>query len=126
MVRASVISSAVVAPPRLTSASVCLVEIPARPTPYPRAKPARSISHAAEVLTRPSASGQLGGEPGIAANASSGRIGFVKNEPALTESGSPGSTTMPLPRRRESTAARTSASGARPPTGTSSARASSA
>ena len=49
----------------------------------------------------------------------------MKNEPALTESGSPGSITIPLPRRRPSTAARTSASGARPPTGTSSARASS-
>ena len=39
------------------------------------------------------------------------RIGLVKNEPALTESGSPGSITMPLPRRRPSTASRTSASG---------------
>ena len=31
--RASAISSAVVAPPRLTSASVCLVEMPTRPSP---------------------------------------------------------------------------------------------
>ena len=30
-----------VAPPRFTSASVCFVEIPARPSPYPREKPAR-------------------------------------------------------------------------------------
>ena len=54
------------------------------------------------------------------------RIGFVKNEPALTESGSAGSITMPLRRRRASTASRTSPSGALPPIGTSSARASSA
>ena len=46
--------------------------------------------------------------------------------PALTESGSSGSITMPLPRRSSSTASRTSASGALPPTGTSSRRASSA
>ena len=40
--------------PRLVSASVCLAEI-ATPagSPWPRAKPARSISHAADVLTRP-------------------------------------------------------------------------
>ena len=50
----------------------------------------------------------------------------MKNEPALTESGSAGSMTMPLRRRSPSTASRTSASGALPPTGTPSARASSA
>ena len=44
------------------------------------------------------------------------RTGLVKNEPALTESGSAASTTMPLPRRSASTASRTSASGARSPT----------
>ena len=37
----------------------------------------------------------------------------MKNEPALTVSGSEGSSTMPLPRRRSSTASRTSGSGAR-------------
>ena len=56
-------------------------------------KPARSISQAAEVLTRPSGSGHAGGRrrrPGArgarssAANASASRIGLVKNEPALT------------------------------------------
>ena len=57
---------------------------------------------------------------------SGSRIGLVKNEPALTESGSAGSITMPLPRRSASTASRTSASGAPPPTGTPSVRASSA
>ena len=50
----------------------------------------------------------------------------MKKEPALTESGSAGSMTMPLPRRSSSTASRTSASGAVPPTGTPSRRASSA
>ena len=60
--RASASSSAVVPAPRLVSASVCLEEI-AIPSglPWPRWKPARSISHAAEVLTRPSGSGKRGG-----------------------------------------------------------------
>ena len=82
-------------------------------SPWPRGKPARSISQAAEVLTRPSGSGKRGGRPcsaarsSSAANASSSRIGFVKNEPADTVSGSAGSSTMPLPRRSPSTASRT-------------------
>ena len=50
--RASATSSVVVPAPRFVSASVCFEEI-AMPSglPWPRAKPARSISHAAEVLT---------------------------------------------------------------------------
>src|SRR5262249_1783771 len=52
--------------------------------------------------------------------------GFVKNDPALKVSGSAGSSTMPLPRRSPSTAARTSVSGARAPTCTASRLASSA
>ena len=129
--RASASSSAVVPAPRLVSASVCLEEI-AIPSgsPWPRWKPARSISHAADVLTRPSGSGKRGGRSGArrssASNSGSGRIGLVKNEPAETESGSPGSSTMPLPRRRPSTASRTSASGAPSPGRTPSVRASSA
>ena len=42
----------------------------------------------------------------------------MKNEPALTESGSAGSTTMPLPRRSPSTASRTAAAGALAPRST--------
>ena len=85
--RASASSSAVVPAPRLVSASVCLDEI-AIPSglPWPLWKPARSISQAAEVLTRPSSSGKRGGRSGArcssAANASADRIGLVKNEPA--------------------------------------------
>ena len=50
--RARATSSAVVPAPRLVSASVCLAEI-AMPSglPWPRWKPARSMSHAADVLT---------------------------------------------------------------------------
>ena len=108
--RASASSSSVVAPPRLVRASVCLEEIAARPCACPRSNPARPISQAALVLTRPSASGQPGAPwAPSAANASGSRIGLVKKEPALTESGSSGATTMPLPRRSSSTAARTSA-----------------
>jgi hypothetical protein len=61
-----------------------------------------------------------------AAKRAASRTGLVKNEPALTESGSAGSSTMPLPRRSARTASRTAASGARPPSSTPSARASSA
>ena len=85
---------------------------------------------------RPSASGNAGGATpsprrsatrrSSAANSAASRTGFVKNEPALTESGSSGSMTMPLPRRSASTASRTSASGARSPSATPSRRASSA
>ena len=123
--------------PRLVSASVCLEEIAiVAGSPWPFANPARSISQAADVLTRPSGSGQRGtrtssptnsrARSSSAANAAGSRIGFVKNEPADTESGSPGSTTMPFARRSASTASRTAASGARSPASTPSARASSA
>jgi len=53
-----------------------------------------------------------------AANCPASRIGLVKNEPALRVSGSAGSSTMPLPHRSASTAARTSPSGACPPSAT--------
>ena len=52
-----------------------------------------------------------------AANCPASRTGLRKNEPALLVSGSPGSSTIPLPRRRPRTAERTAASGARPPSG---------
>jgi hypothetical protein len=121
--RANATSSAVVAPPRLISASECLVEMPTLPRVSPLWKPERSISHAALVFTRPCGSGKRGGSPSIASNAASSRIGLVKNEPADTVSGSSESITMPLPRRSASTASRTSCSGAR---SASSARVSSA
>ncbi len=89
----------------------------------PTAKPARSMSQAADVLTCPSASGHAGGGASgprrsaaralRAANASASSTGLVKNEPAETVSASSGSRTMPLPRRSASTASRTSASGPR-------------
>ena len=66
-------------------------------------------------MTCPSPAGQLG-QPSTACAA--GTIGLVKNEPALRLSGSAGSSTMPLPRRSSSTAARTSASGAVSPIST--------
>ena len=59
--------------------------------------------------------GELGGttSPGSraasAASVAASTIGFVKNEPALRDSGSSGSTTMPLPRRSSITVSRTSA-----------------
>ena len=60
--RASATSWSVVPAPRLVSASVCLPEIATvAGSPCPRAKPARSISHAADVLTVPSACGKRGG-----------------------------------------------------------------
>ena len=107
--RARATSSAVVAPPRLTSASACLRRDPdAR-----RARAAREAGaldepgggglHAAVGLgeggRRASASPALGARRSSAANASASRMGLVKKEPALTVSGSAGSSTMPLPRR---------------------------
>ena len=136
--RASATSWAVVPPPRLVSASVCLAEIATVDgSPCPRAKPARSISHAADVFTRAvrlreARHARVGAEPLRARAPRAPRTraapstGLVKNEPAETESGSAGSITMPLPRRRPSTAPRTSASGAVSPSATPSARASSA
>ena len=43
-----------VAPPRFTIASGCFVERPTAPSRSPRAKPARSMSHAAGIFTVPS------------------------------------------------------------------------
>jgi hypothetical protein len=48
------------APPRLTRASVCLLETPASPIVNPFLKPARSMSHAADVLTVPVPAGYSG------------------------------------------------------------------
>ena len=76
-----------VASPRLVSARVCLVDSRARPSPYPLAKPACSISQAALVLTRPSGCGQAGAPSGTA---SGSMTGLVKNEPALQVSWSAG------------------------------------
>ena len=60
--RARAATSDAVAPPRFVTASVCLVDSAAGPgRPKPLAKPARSISQAALVLTSPSASAKRGG-----------------------------------------------------------------
>ena len=57
--RARAATSDAVAPPRLVTARVCLVESAAGPgRPKPLGNPARSISQAALVLTLPSASGE--------------------------------------------------------------------
>ena len=53
-----------VARPRLVSARVCLPERRAGPSPYPWAKPARSISQAALVFDRPSGCGHAGAPSG--------------------------------------------------------------
>ena len=81
------------------------------------------MSHAADVFTVPSGCANAGAPSGSSAAPTNG---FVKNEPADHVSWSPGSSTMPLPRRSARTASRTSASGARAPTSTPSVRASSA
>jgi leader peptidase (prepilin peptidase)/N-methyltransferase len=138
--RASASRLAVVAPPGLTRARVCLAEIrapfPSAPGRYPLAKPARSMSQAAGTLTCSGPAWNVGTRtPGprltatvrsSSANAAWSRTGLVKKEPALRVSGSVGSSTMPLLRRSASTADLTSPSGARPPSATPSARASSA
>ena len=134
LARASASSSAVVPAPRLVSASVCLRrDRDAAGSPWPRSKPARSISQAAEVLTRPSGSGKRGGRAPCVGGAllerrerSASRIGLVKNEPAETVSGSAGRAPCPCRAAAPSTASRTSASGAPSPGSTPSVRASSA
>ena len=97
------------------------------------------MSQAALVLVRPSTTGaalvprttwewSVTGKRG----ASSGRVaawalvrtGLVKKEPADQVSWSEASRTMPLERRRESTASRSSRSGTRSPSSTPSVRAS--
>ena len=106
--RARVSSSTVEAPPRLVRASVCLVDrltrSPAAALTWPLAKPACSISHAALDLTAPSGCSQRGAPAGSRAAWSGARRGLVKKDPALQVSWSAGSRTMPLPRRRPSTA----------------------
>ena len=62
--RARASRSAVLAPPRLVSASVCLVERPTGPVPWPLPNPACSISQAALVFTVPSGCGQAGAPVG--------------------------------------------------------------
>ncbi len=118
------------APPRLVSARVCLVESrPARDRsrPWPLAKPACSISQAALVLTVPSGCGQRGAASGRRVRRPRpSRNGLVKNEPALQVSWSAASSTMPLPAAGPAPPARTSASGARSPGSTPRVRASSA
>ncbi len=116
-VRARSKTSSVVAPPRLVTASVCLVERVAAPVPSsepnPFGKPARSINQAADVFTRPSVCNHWGASGGTSRCA---RTGLVKNEPADQVSWSASSSTIPLARRSSSTAARTSTSGAASPT----------
>src|SRR6185437_7408286 len=97
--------SAAVAPPRLINARVCRDEIPAAPSEKPFGNPARSISHAAESFTSPSPAGQCGiGSVQVPAAAMSvsrraSTTGFLKNDPALRQSGSPSTISMPFPRR---------------------------
>src|SRR5256885_1915714 len=84
--RAKASTSAARAPSWATMASACAVESPTVPSRWPRRKPARSISHAADSFTPPSACGQRGsvGSPARSAAraaASGGTIGVVKNEP---------------------------------------------
>ena len=112
--RASCATSSAVAPPLLTIASVCLLEIAAREpgSEKPRPMPDCSISQAALSFTWCSRRRAGGGASGVApsgttrsralrlVSASAGRppagsrakfsptIGLVKNEPELTESGS--------------------------------------
>src|SRR5439155_16401699 len=104
-------SRSALVPPRFTSASAWLVEIPAPPAlpRYPLGNPACSTSHAAGTFTPPSA-----GNEGIpfqrfstSANAAADSTGFMKNEPAERVLGSAGSSTMDLLRRNASTASRT-------------------
>ena len=77
----------------------------------PWRSPACSISQAALVLTRPSGCGQAGAPSGTS---TAGTIGLVKNDPVLQVSWSAGSSTIALPRRRPSTASRTSAAARAP------------
>ena len=77
-------------------------------------------------MTVPSGLGQAGAPVSRSRSyAAAGSTGLVKNDPTEYVSGSSGSSTMPLPARSFHTAARTSSSGARSPTATPSARASS-
>ena len=121
---ANATSSRAVPPPRFVSASACLPEIAISPRRSPRAKPARSISHAADVLTPPPARearrravvpSRSRTRVSSASNAAGASTGFVKNDPALQVSWSAASSTMPLPRRSSSTASRAAASGTRSP-----------
>ena len=99
--------SCAVPPPRLLSASTCLVDRPTRPPGpgRPRRKPLCSMSHAAGSFTRSGPAGQRG-RSGSSGTSATGRTGLVKNDPTLQVSWSAGSSTMPLPRRRSSTAIR--------------------
>ena len=128
---------------------MCFEETAAREpgSAKPLAMPDRSMSHAAESFTRGSGLSSGGTAPAAPASRASTvargsgetdqrgasfgssaanraeTIGLVKNDPALTESGSSEST-MPFDARSASTDARTSSSGTRVPSSTPSAVAS--
>src|SRR5699024_5718828 len=127
---ASATRSSLLAPPRLVSARVCLVDNPARSRPgtcQPLWKPARSISQAAENLnsgfsgvpTENSGMASASASPTRSRTAattasraaSPATTGLVKKEPADQVSWSSALRTMPLPARSSSTASRTSAAG---------------
>ena len=83
---------------------------------YPFLNPARSISHAAEIFTSPSSPGKARkGAPASAAifckrsATSSVTDGFLKKLPALRQSGSPLTSSIPLLRRMLRTASAVSA-----------------
>ena len=129
---------AVLPAPRLVSASACLVDMPTRPVAVPSRKPARSISQAAEILRGRRAAGTRHARAGRGrprarlerATPPASRIGLVKNEPALTVSGSSGRAPCPCApqaehrvadvgerrrgRRREASARDSSGSGSAP------------
>src|SRR4029450_8042712 len=80
------------------------VDSPPGPSVRPRVNPARSISHAADSFTRPSARDQRGIAASpvratTAASASPAMIGFVKNEPQLRRLSSWGASTSDFERR---------------------------
>src|SRR3569833_4189664 len=100
---ASATISEALAPPRFTRARVCFDESPALPSRKPREYPAFSIYHAAEILAcsvEPSPTGKHGGSApatwAMASAASLVMIGFLKKLPALLQSGSPSTSSIPL------------------------------
>ena len=108
--------SAQVAPPRLMRARVWREERAAGPVPKPLVKPARSRSQAAGSLVWVLPVGQLGmvaasmcRAAAMGVRASRGTMGFLKKEPALRQSGSSSTRSIPFSRRMARTVAATSA-----------------
>ena len=77
--------------------------MPTWPKPYPRANPECSTSHAAETFLLLLERGITGNSESLASArffksscCSSDSTGFLKNDPALRQSGSPSTISMPL------------------------------